>query len=389
MFRTSVFADAAVPDCAVFSRGKDAMDQALFRQEVLDRQTERLHGALLLSQPLPHLLLTLFIAGLVVAASVFLVRHDYVRKQSVQGLLVPDRGLLELRAPAAGSLAAVHVAADGYVEAGAPLFTVRFDQTLAADGAVSEQLLDETRVQEATLHEQMDELDLLLGNERRLLALRVAALERAGNLRDRSLLAAADYDAVYAQWLQQQNALGRLSLQQAELRSQAAELQKQQVRMAAEQDTTVLAPAAGSIATVLGRGGMSVAAGEPVVTLLPEGAVLEAELWLPGSASGFVRPGQGVNLRIDAFPYQKFGVQRAHIVEIAGSAGPARNGVPPLFRARAALERQDILAFGMPQPLRAGMTFTADIVVDKRSLLEWLLEPLFSIRGKLDRGGSE
>lgn len=364
------------------------MNQALFRQEVVDRQTERLRGALLLSQPLPHTLLTLFLAGLVVAALVFLIRHDYVRKQSVQGVLVPDRGLLELRAPAAGSLAAVHVGADAWVEAGARLFTVRLDHTLAGEGAVTEQLLDETRVQEAALRQQMHELEELALNEQRLLAVRVAALERAANLRDRALLAAADYDAVYAQWLQQQNTLGRLSLQQAELRSQAAELQKQQVRMTAEQGTTVLAPASGRIATVLGREGMSVAAGEPVLALLPEGALLQAELWLPSSASGFVNPGQRVNLRYEAFPYQKFGVQRAHIVEIAESALAARAGTPPLFRALATLERQDILAFGAPRPLRPGMTLSADIVVDERSLLEWLLEPLFSIRGKLDQGGS-
>ncbi len=364
------------------------MNQALFRQEVLDRQTERLHGALLLSQPLSHTLLTALFAGLVVAALVFLVRHDYVRKQSVQGVLVPDRGLLELRVPATGSLTGLHVAADAEVEAGTPLFTVRLDHTLAGEGAVTEQLLDETRVQEAALRQQMRELEALVANERRLLGVRGAALERATNLRDRALLAAADYDAVYAQWLQQQSALGRLLLQQAELRSQAAELQKQQVRMTAEQDTTVLAPAAGRIATVLSREGMSVAAGEPVLLLLPEGALLQAELWLPSSASGFVNPGQRVNLRYEAFPYQKFGVQRAHIVEIAESAAPVRTGTQPLFRALATLERQDILAFGAPHALRPGMALSADIVVDERSLLEWLLEPLLSVRGKLDQGGS-
>lgn len=364
------------------------MNQALFRQEVLECRTERLRGALLLSQPLPHTLFTLFLAGLVAAALAFLVRHDYVRKQTVAGVLMPDAGLLELRAPAAGSLALLHVAADSVVAAGAPLFTVRFDHTLAGEGAVTEQLLDEIRVQESALRQQMHELDLLAVNEQRLLGIRAAALARAADLRDRGLLAAADYDAVYAQWLQQNTALGRLALQQAELRSQAAELQQQQVRMGAEQETTVRAPAAGRIANVLRREGMSVGAGEPVLVVLPEGALLQAELWLPSSASGFVNPGQRVNLRYDAFPYQKFGVQRARLNEIAESATPAQPGAPPQFRALATLERQDILAFGSVHALRPGMTLSADIVVDERSLLEWLLEPLYSIRGKLDQGGS-
>jgi membrane fusion protein len=138
---------------------------------------------------------------------------------------------------------------------------------------------------------------------------------------------------------------------------------------------------------VLRHEGMSVAAGEPVLVLLPEGALLQAELWLPSSASGFVNPGQRVNLRYDAFPYQKFGVQRARLEEIADSAVSMQAGAPPLFRALASLEHHHILAFGRAHALRPGMTLSADIVVDERSLLEWLLEPLFSIRGKLDQGG--
>src|SRR5690606_19235789 len=99
----------------------------LFRQQVLDRHdTQRLRGALILSQPLAHWLFTAFLTGLVAIALAFLVRHDYARKQSVTGTLVPDRGLLELRAPAAGSIASLHVAADAEVEAGTPLFIVRF-----------------------------------------------------------------------------------------------------------------------------------------------------------------------------------------------------------------------------------------------------------------------
>lgn len=364
------------------------MDQGLFREEVLERRTVGLRGAVLLSQPLPHTLFTFFLAGLVAAVLLFLIQHDYVRKQSVAGVLVPDSGLLELRAPATGTLVAVVVSSDSRVEAGEPLFTVRLDHTLAGVGAVTEQLLDETRVQEAALRQQAHELELLILNEQRLLELRAAALARAENLRARALLAAADYDGVYAQWLQQQASLGRLWVQQAELRSQAAELQKQQVRMNAEQDTTVLAPAAGRIVNVLRHEGMELTAGEPVLVLLPAGAELQAELWLPSGASGFVNPGQRVNLRYDAFPYQKFGVQHAEIVEIAESAFVSQPGTPPRFRALARLERQEILAFGTPRALLPGMALSADIVVDERSLLEWLLEPLFSMRGKLDQGGS-
>jgi membrane fusion protein len=363
---------------------------SLFRLQAQEhRDSQRLRGALILSQPLSQWLFTLFLTSVVAAALVFLVRHDYARKQSVAGTLVPDRGLLELRAPAAGSIAGLHVAADAVVDTGTPLFTVRFDHTLAGEAAITERLRDELRVQEAALRQQMHELELLVENERRLLDVKASALARAENLRARGALAAADYDAVFAQLLQQQGAIGRLQLQQGDLRTQAAELQKQQLRLAAEQDTTVVAPMRGRVATVLRQQGMSVTAQEPVLMLLPEGATLQAELWLPSSASGFVAPGQAVNLRYEAFPYQKFGVQHARIHEIAESAVQVQQNAPPLFRALATLDTQHIMAFGSPRPLRPGMALGADIVVDERSLFEWLLEPLFSISGRAGKGGDK
>ena len=120
----------------------------------------------------------------------------------------------------------------------------------------------------------MRQLDELIANERRLLDVRASALARADSLRARALLAAADYEAVYAQQLQQQSALGRLLLQQGELRAQQAELHKQQLRLAAEQDTTVVAPMRGRVAAVLREEGMGVGAQEPVLMLLPDGAEL-------------------------------------------------------------------------------------------------------------------
>src|SRR5690606_7370019 len=147
-----------------------------------------------------------------------------------------------------------------------------FDHTLAGETALTEGLLGELRVQEAALQLQMRELDALIANERQLLGMKVNALARADNLRARGMLAAADYETVYAQQLQQQGAVGRLLLQQGDMRTQAAELQKQQLRLAAERETTVVAPMRGHVATVLRQQGMSVVAQEPVLMLLPDGA---------------------------------------------------------------------------------------------------------------------
>lgn len=410
------------------------MPEPLFRQEALCRQGERLWGSLLLSQPLSFTLLTGFVASLVVLVLVFLASQDYVRKQRVNGLLVPDQGLIDIRAPQAGLLGTLAVGPDQAVPAGAPLFTLQLDHTLAGNDGLTVRLQAELARQQLALRQRradraaelalelqrlderrqylqarLQELQLLAGNARALLNLKDEARVRAARLLEGGLQARADHDAVQAQYLQQQAALLELGLQQSEtsaehaaltlatdtarlngrqqlqqIDTELAELHKQQLRLGAEQHTNVVAPLAGTVTAVMRQRGMTVAAQETVLSLLPAGARLEAQLLLPSSAIGFVVPGQRVTLRYAAFPYQKFGVQHARISAVPGSAEPgpeAGGGSQPLYRVSATLERQSVSAYGNEEPLRPGMLLTADIELDQRSLLEWLLEPLFSIRG--------
>jgi membrane fusion protein len=55
----------------------------------------------------------------------------------------------------------------------------------------------------------------------------------------------------------------------------------------------------------------------------------------------------------------------------------------PVYKVTAALESQHIEAYGKEIPLRSGMILSADVVLDKRSLFEWLLEPVYSLNGKI------
>jgi membrane fusion protein len=53
----------------------------------------------------------------------------------------------------------------------------------------------------------------------------------------------------------------------------------------------------------------------------------------------------------------------------------------PLYRIKAELESQSIGAYGKPEPLRPGMQVEADILLDRRRLIEWIFEPLLSLAG--------
>ena len=127
--------------------------------------------------------------------------------------------------------------------------------------------------------------------------------------------------------------------------------------------------------------------------IVPPSSSLRAELFVPSRAIGFVREGQRVSIRYAAFPYENFGRYAGTIVEISKniltSADTPSAPVElkqPAYRVTATLDRQDIDAYGKRMPLQAGMLLEGDIVLDRRSLMKWVLDPLLSVRGQLDAG---
>jgi len=101
-------------------------------------------------------------------------------------------------------------------------------------------------------------------------------------------------------------------------------------------------------------------------------------------------------VRYHAYPYQKFGQQRGNVTSIskttlsATELASVTGTVPGLgldgeqfYRIRVDIEAQSVLAYGKLRPLQAGMLVEADILQETRHLYEWVLEPLYSLTGKL------
>ena len=55
----------------------------------------------------------------------------------------------------------------------------------------------------------------------------------------------------------------------------------------------------------------------------------------------------------------------------------------PVYRVDVQLERQNVAALGQEFPLRPGMLVNADLLLEKRTLLEWLFEPVLQLKGRL------
>lgn len=163
----------------------------------------------------------------------------------------------------------------------------------------------------------------------------------------------------------------------------------------ARREIMVRAPQNGMVTAITAEIGQTVAANASLAAVLPAGAELEAEIYAPSRSAGFVKPGMTVLLRYQAYPYQKFGQYEAVVREVANTSlrpeelsmssavlSPGATA-EPLYRIRLKLKRQTVLVYGEQMPLKSGMLVDASVMLEHRRLYEWVLEPLFSISGRM------
>ena len=182
----------------------------------------------------------------------------------------------------------------------------------------------------------------------------------------------------------------KAQVQQGELARDIAALQAQGVENEARRRLVLRAPSDGQMSTVLAEPGQVVQAGTQLAALLPARTPLPAHLYAPSRAVGFLRPHQAVLLRYQAFPYQKFGQQAGEVLQVARTplqaAELAQLGLPaamaqgePMYRITVQLQRQSVEAYGQDQTLSPGMLLEADVLLERRRLIEWIFEPLLSL----------
>ena len=110
------------------------------------------------------------------------------------------------------------------------------------------------------------------------------------------------------------------------------------------------------------------------------GEKLQGELVVPEAGVPLVQPGQGVKLRFDAFPYQRYGVRFGTVRWLGPAGSEAGAGENSSFRAFVELRDSAVRVRGSMRPLMPGMSGQADIVVGRRSLASYAFEPLRALK---------
>ncbi|TCV92121.1 membrane fusion protein [Luteibacter rhizovicinus] len=182
----------------------------------------------------------------------------------------------------------------------------------------------------------------------------------------------------------------QLETRLSELRGQLSTSVQALAQAEAERSVVLRAAQSGTVSSILIKEGQVAAQNQTVLNLIPQDSRLQAQLLVKSDAVGFLKIGTRVMVHLQAFPYQKFGAQHGEIEDISHSAlspqevmvvlGQPQVEQQPLFRINVKLADQQVVAYGIPQQFKAGMAVDADLLLDKRRIIEWLFEPLLGMR---------
>jgi len=411
----------------------------LFRPEVLESRRTSWVGEIQLLRPLSLTVLTGAVTAAALALGAFLALGEYTRKVRVTGVLVPDRGLIRLVAPQEALLMERRVVEGSRVRAGDVLFVLSLDRAAASgdtQAAVQRSLvaretsLDKAAAQQQSLHDSqaaalsrriadMQREQVSLDAEMALALQRIQLAEeskaRIESLRSDNFVSNAQVQAKTEELLglqaqrqaleRQRGAHGRemaaleaqrrdLPLDNArklgEIERERAELAQLGAESESRRSLVVRAPQDGVVSGLIAQPGQTVTPGVALASLVPGDAKLQAHLYAPSSAVGFLRTAQPVLLRYDAFPYQKFGSQAGRIEQVslaplsaAELTGLTNSPREPMYRIAVTLARQDIPTGADVRPLVPGMQLEADVPIERRRLYEWLFAPVIGVAGRV------
>lgn len=408
------------------------MTMALFRPEAIEAQRAKIWGSARVVLPLPVTAMTFFCVVCVGALVGFALTATTVRREHVPGFLAARNGTATVTPARPGTISAVKVQEGQYVHRGDPLVVVNVEQVSETGSGVGAGVIDTLQRQRRSLTDQIAleqrrliadtarldaELRALQGDLDSLDAQRKLQAQHTAIVRDQ--LSVGDQLAKKGVTTQndlktrQDNLLAaqqaeiaaalRLSEKQHELVLKRAE--REQLPLGAEQRIAqlksamediairiqnadveraylVTAPKDGWVTGLQAWTGQRAEAGLALLTIVPSDGDLVAELMVPPSAIGFVTPGQKVRLTYAGFSPQKFGYAEGqvetvtHVLrrpdQLAGPIAPAA----PAYRVSVSLKRQSITAYGRELPLHADTPLEADIVLERRPLIDWILDPL-------------
>lgn len=411
--------------------------QSLFRQEAVEFERQhRQWGEVVLLQPLSIKLTVWFIAVALALVIIGLSLAQYAKKETVVGYLTSTSGSVKVFAPRQGTIKAIYVQEGEQIEEGQPLLTIATDkitdegkdvdavimdslikqrdfliQHIAAEEGRTDSERERLTAQVRGLETEISQLEAQIAIQSERVQLSQSIVSGAAQLSANNNISEYEYKNRRERYLEKQQSLSSLSQQKTQRQSQrsdslsrlaqlpiimAENIERYRSRLLDTEQSiaeisgrrayTIRAPIAGQVATLQAGIGKIADPRYLQLSILPAKNVLQAELFVPTRAVGFVEAGQEVRILYDAFPYQQFGTYGGRVTSITRTILTSSDISAPItlkepaYKVTVSLNRPDIDAYGERIPLQEDMLLRADVILEKRSLMKWLLGPLVSAR---------
>ena len=423
----------------------------LFRPDSLQGRELAWQGRPALVVGIPAALVSF--ASLVLAAGIaaLITFGSYARRVDMEGAVLPSAGLMAISSPSAGWIAALAVREGQAVEKGALLYTLDLDTT-TEDGRTQQKIINAQTATREMLTQEVDRKTRMSEERRKQLRQKIENLkvqiDQLGGqitmhqgffktinkeynlflgLVERRQASLNEMESREQAWMQSQSKLQELdgtklrligevndaqyqlatvAISTADeidaLKSKILDIDEKLANSEARRSIQIHAPEAGVATAIVGHPGQVVSTGSPMLKIVPQPAIMQAELLAPSSAIGFIHQSDRVLLRYSAFPYQKFGEYGGTVMTVSDAAltpeevqrllsgaQPTTQDPPvgasptkqtgPFYRLIVKPDSQFVSVYGEERKLPASMQVQAYALLNRQLLYEWILEPLYDI----------
>jgi membrane fusion protein len=421
--------------------------RGLFRQESLRARAMAWQGRPSLAVSVPATITSFASIALAAGIVALITFGSYARRVDLEGTVLPSAGLMAISSPSAGWIAALAVREGDAVKKGALLYTLDVD-TATKDGSTQQHIINTQTAQREMLTHEIDRKTRMSEETQKQLRQKIENLkvqiDQLGGqitmqqgffkiinkeynlfigLIERRQASLNELTSRQQAWMQSQSKLEELESSKLRLKGELHDAQYQLATIAistadeigalknkifeiaeklanseARRSIEIRAPEAGLITAIVGHPGQVVSTGSPLLKIVPQPAIMQAELLAPSNAIGFIHKSDRVHLRYSAFPYQKFGEHWGTVVAVSDAALtpeevhsllsgaqatkqslPPAKQLGPLYRVIVEPDSQFVRVYGEERKLPSNMQVQAYALLDRRPLYQWMFEPLYDI----------
>ncbi len=333
----------------------------LFRKEVIEHKKSGFLGKVIIASPISFSIWSIGISCVTASIVLFLCFATYTKKHEVIGRLVPENGLINVYPKKPGIVIEKFVKHNDVIKKGDLLYLISTEQEgISGEGIAEKQV--------KILKQQID-----------------IQKERISSFKRRL----KDYKYLLRQKMTTQDTYRKLEDEYLNSNIALQDFEQKLNQMTSEESYAIHATNDGTISSLVAQVGDRVMPEKLVSSIIPSNSKLQGELFIPSSAIGFIKEGQRVLIKYQAYPYQNFGLHESIIDVIDDSILSPEDinlniGIrEPFYRAKVNLKNQYVTAYGSKHPLIPGMLLDVVILGEKRTLLGWILNPIYSLRGSL------